>query len=82
MDMEAMAFAETETLASACRENTSAQTLEQLTEQICVFDTQSIVTFGSGAAAEVGRRATDHPWEPAQRPCPAAGIFGACYGRL
>ena len=49
--MEAMAFAETETLASACRENTPAQTLEQLTEQICVFDTQSIVTFGS----EIGR---------------------------
>ncbi len=55
MDMEAMAFAETETLASACRENTPAQTLEQLTEQICVFDTQSIVTFGSGAAAEVAQ---------------------------
>lgn len=55
MDMEAMAFAETEELASACRESTSADTLERLTEQICVFDTQSIVTFGSGAAEEVAQ---------------------------
>lgn len=55
MDMEAMAFAETEELASACRESTSPETLERLTEQICVFDTRSIVTFGSGAAEEVAQ---------------------------
>ena len=59
MDTEALQFAPPEELAEACRKAAGPEVLDRLTEEIKVYDTGSIVTFGSGAAAEAAAAADE-----------------------